>query len=90
MIASVCLSVGSFDICCSHGRSRTLYDPTPEAIAADRPLVLSVNLDSIDADGLPRNCHFTDGELKLCRMAADDWQQCLSVKTLNTFLRTHW
>ena len=59
MIALVCLSVGSLDICRSRGRSRTLYDPAPMTITAERHLVLSVDLDSMDRDGLPRNCHIS-------------------------------
>ena len=51
---SVCLSVRIFDICCSHGQCRTLYNPTPETITTDRRLVLFVDLDSIDADHLLR------------------------------------
>ena len=53
------LSVGSFDICRSRGPSRTLYDPTPETITTERHLVLSVDLDSMDKDDLPRNCHLS-------------------------------
>ena len=30
----------------------------------------------------------TDCELMQCRTAADGWQQCLSVKTLKTFLNS--
>ena len=56
---SVCLSVGSFDIYHLRGQSRTLYNPVPETITEDRHLVLSVDLDSIDADGLLRNCHLS-------------------------------
>ena len=56
---SVCLSVGSFDICRSRGRCRTLYHPTPETITAELHLVLSVDLDSMDRDGLQRNCHLS-------------------------------
>ena len=102
----VCLSVGSFDICRSRGRSRTLYDPAPGTITAERYLVLSVDPDSMNRDGLPRNCHIswhflgsailsvyfnpTDRELRLRRTAADGGQQCLSVKTLKTFLWIRW
>ena len=39
---SVCLSVGSFDVCHSCGCSRTLYYPTPETITVDCHLVLFV------------------------------------------------
>ena len=91
VIASVCLSVSSFDICRSRGQSRTLYDPTPETITVERHLVLSVDLDSMNRHGLPRNCHLlwyflgsailfvyfnhTDCELRLRRTAVDGWQQ---------------
>ena len=60
----------------------------------------------MDRDGLPRNCHLSwyflgsailsvyfnhmDGELRLHRTAADGWQQCLSVKTMKTFLWIRW
>ena len=54
MIASLCLSVGIFDVCRSRSRSRTLYDPTLQQITADCHSVLSVDVDLIDADGLPR------------------------------------
>ena len=55
MIASVCLfACQNFDICCSLGRSRMLYYPAPETTTADCHLVLSVDLDSINADGLAR------------------------------------
>ena len=68
-----------------------LYDPTPETIMADCHLVLSVDLDYIDADDLPRYsplywyllgsailfayCEDTDCELRLHRTAADGCQQ---------------
>ena len=77
----------------------------PETITAEHHLVLSVDLDSMDRNGLPRNCHLSwyflgsailfvyfhhmDCELRLRRTVADGWQQCL-VKTLKTFVWIGW
>ena len=46
-----------FDICPLRARSRTLYDPALEKITAERHSVMSVDLDSIATNGLPRNYH---------------------------------
>ena len=51
-----CQSVRIFDICHSCGRPRTLYNLKPVKILTERQLVLSVDLDSIDMDGVPGNC----------------------------------